>query len=138
MILYWEQNDPARFEANLGPRAKAALTALLEGKSWEAMRREMWPGGRDGQASAGYKFDIPGRWSEPEETLVEKAANSTAAIRSQSFMLKTVFKDRFGTDCATHAISFVEVDTPDRRDKYLVDSSDLGDLLQSISSCAAR
>ena len=68
-VLTWVRNDQARFQESLGPSAKGSLDKLLRGKTWAQMRRELWPGNTGPEAAVGYRFKIPGRWSEPWKSL---------------------------------------------------------------------
>jgi hypothetical protein len=142
LILAWEKNDRSMLEASLGPRARGALTALLKGSTWEAMQSELWQGKSGDGLAVGYRFGISGGWAEPDETLEQEREPGDAAVLSQQddFRLDTFFKDRSGKDCSKHSVSFVTstVGAEKESPAYLVDNSDLGDLLGTIASCATR
>jgi hypothetical protein len=53
------------------------------------------------------------------------------------FDIETQFTDRFGNNCGRKRIRFLSV-TENRVDRYLVDDSDLTDLLSLIGTCATR
>jgi hypothetical protein len=139
-ILAWARSDRPLLEATLGPNSKAALMALLRETSWEAMRAEI-PGGETvGSVAVGYRFDIPGRWSEPEETLEqEREWGDAARLADQvEFGLGTFFKDSLGKDCGWHQVKFVKASAGADKEvlPYRVDNSDLTQLLRTIASCA--
>src|SRR5579864_1113373 len=69
MILAWEKDDAESLKATLGPTASSALTELLKGRTWADLRSTLWHDGSQKGTAVGYRFDLPGRWSEPEETL---------------------------------------------------------------------
>jgi len=136
LILGWKQNDRETIENNLGPNARAALKLLLDGRDWDTMRAELGAGKSAGD-SVGYRFDIPGRWSEPEETLEPEKTYPTEAIRELLHAeLPTHFKNRSGDDCGSHRVTFLRTD--EEYPHYLVDDSDLGELLRLIATCAAN
>ncbi|PWU09994.1 MAG: hypothetical protein C5B51_05195 [Terriglobia bacterium] len=135
LVLSWEQNDRSRLELALGTNATKALNALLTGQSWESMRSEIWTERSSGKTAVGYLFDVPGRWSEPEETLVEVRGYGDVPLAAASVGIETRFKNDVGLDCATHRINFRKVDEPSGV-TYQIDNSDLKDLLRSIAVCA--
>jgi len=142
LILAWEKNDRSMLDASLSPRARGALTALLKASTWEAMRSEHWRGKSGDALAVGYRFGISGRWAEPDETLEQERRPGDAAVLSQQrdFRLDTFFKDKSGEDCGKHSVSFVTSTVGAEKESpgYLVDNSDLGDLLGTIASCATR
>lgn len=144
LILSWEQNDRTRLEKSLGPHAKDALESLLKDKSWESIRSELWKGSAD-QVAVGYVFDVRGRWSEPEETLEEKSGSLAAGQDLTNPQIETLFKDRSGNDCGKRSVTFLGITRGTvtggmrpRPNTYLIDNSDLKDLLTVITSCAAQ
>jgi hypothetical protein len=149
LILGWKQNNRQTIENNLGPNARAALKLLLDGRDLEAMRAELWVG-KSGGGSVGYRFGIPGRWSEPEETLELEKAYPTVTIRELLHAeLATHFKNRSGDDCGSQRVAFLKTVEVNRQYvvgkrqylvdplQYLVDNSDLEELLRLIATCAA-
>ncbi len=92
LILAWERNDRPLLEASLAPGARAALNSLLAGTTWVGLRGELWPDRSGGGVALGYRFDISGRWSEPEETLEEDRAYGDAALSSANPDLDTLLK----------------------------------------------
>ena len=141
LILGWERNDRSWLERSLGPRARTALKALLQGKTWAAMRSELWSAKPDDRVAVGYRFNIPGHWSEPAHTLEQQPASrdNTRISLKDEFNIDTVLTDSSGTDCGTRPVALLKSRTSAvGREKYLIDNSNLGDLLRLISSCAAR
>ena len=90
--------------------------------------------------AVGYRFNISGRWSEPDESLeqVEEWGDATVLSEQADFRLDTLFKDSSGEACGRHYVKFVRGSTEAKSESltYLVDNLDLGDLLRSIGSCA--
>ncbi len=138
LIFSLERNDRSQFESSLGPDARSALGQMLDGKSWESVRREFWHERPLGQGAVGYAFDIPGRWSEPEETLQASRGDEPAPVTSQDFGLDTQFKAGDGGDCARFTVKFRRVLEPTRADSYLVNNSDLAGLMRAIGGCFAQ
>jgi hypothetical protein len=140
LILTWERNERSLFQANLGPDATAALNSLLRSKSWAAMRTDIW-NGRHVQGAVAYRFDIAGQWSEPEETLEQKRDPGNAPLKMINPELDVFFNTSSGRACGRHRVRFLGVKTGTGAPfpgSYVVDNSDLGDLLRLISSCAAN
>jgi hypothetical protein len=137
LIISFEQNDRSRFESSLGPNSRKALDQLLVGTSWEVIRQQVWHEPSGGQGAVGYLFDIPGRWSEPEETLEEKREYRSAPLASENFALDTQFKNSAGKDCARYSVSFRKIERP-TGPIYQVDNSNIEDLLRSIGTCSAQ
>jgi hypothetical protein len=134
-IVAWENDDQPLFRRSLGPRANAALDASLRGTSWNDFRAKLWPRTPDANSAVGYRFDVPGRWSEPEETLAERGA----APSTSNLEFETRLTDRSGGDCGKHLIKFTQTGNLAGALMYLVDNaSDLPDLLSVISSCALK
>jgi len=136
LILAWEGDDRSGLEADLGPHAAAALSALLEGRTWREMRRKFWHADAGGSSAVGYRFDSADRWSEPEETLEDKSPKAYFTVVGPSPGLNASFKDRSGTDCGGLVVRFSQALT-DRGPAYAIDNSAIEDLLRVISSCAA-
>lgn len=139
LILAWERNDRPWLEAILGPSARAALNTLLKGRTWEGMRAELWHGDSSADVAVGYRFEVPGPWSEPEETLDDRAEHENATMSLANPDLDTLFTDGAGGDCGRHRVKFLKTQVDGSAAvTYLVDNSDLGDLLRSIASCATK
>jgi hypothetical protein len=138
LILAWEKNNLPSLEASLGPSAKAALQSLLRGKDWEAIRADLWRGKSGGNVAMGYRFDTAGRLAKPVETLEEEERQVVDLARiPMNFELDTLLKNGSGGDCGKRRIKFF---SPKDKEtvvvKYLVDNTDLQDLLSSIAACA--
>jgi len=144
LILGWEKNDRRWFEGSLGPRARASLRALLNGRTWGDIRKRLWDVRSSRGVAVGYQFEIAGRWSEPDETLEDRDYGELSLIENPQ--INVVFKDRTGTDCGRHLVIFTQYPmllTRSGRQQepslpYVIDNSDLADILSLISSCAAR
>jgi len=122
LVLAWEKNDLPLVKASLGPNGTAALKTRLEHQTWEHMRREFWPSAGNKHVAIGYRF---------ETTDSQLAPVDPPEI---AFAIQTLFTDKSGANCATRCVHFIRVKPID----YLVDDSDLIDLLRLIGSCAAR
>ncbi len=134
LILAWEKSDRAMLQATLGPNARVALHSLLNGRTWKAMRAQLWHAGNSAKLAVGYRFDVLGPWAQPFEML-EDEKNLVGVRYPKNPQLDTVFKDRLGKDCATYRVRFR---SKDRSPNYLIDNSDIGGLLRVVSSCAAK
>jgi hypothetical protein len=137
LILSFERGDRPQLESSLGPDARAALDALLRGRSWEAFRAEIWHARPGAMVAMGYQFDIAGRWSEPEETLQEQKNYGNAPLAAENVRLNVLLKNSSGDDCGKQGVDFRKIDAPTGA-LYLVNSADLGDLLRSIAFCTSR
>jgi hypothetical protein len=141
LILSWAADDPTQFEASLGRDGKAALRLLLKGKNWEAMRAELHRAGPS-EGAIGYRFDALGETSEPEETLEVNRKFGDASLTKFDQGIDVAFMSRDGRACGQHRIQFTAertgttVGAPSPfPDSYLVNSTDLGDLLRLIDRC---
>jgi hypothetical protein len=90
--------------------------------------------GPTGQHAVGYLFDIRGRWPEPEETLEENRNDGDDPLTSAENALDTQFKTSTAKNCAKYLVGFKEV-SQFGRVRYLVNNTNLGDLIQSIKTC---
>jgi len=141
-ILAWEKNDRASFEASLGPKGKASLRSLIQGRTWARMRGEFWHGGAGRGVAVGYRFQTEGTWAEPGENLDEALALARAKLDKSRLPLNpdldTLFKNRSGEACGSQRVQFLTSEDSlfHLLPVYLVDSSELGDLLRTISACA--
>ncbi len=135
-LLALEHGDRSELEASIGPQARTSLDLALVGKSWEAVRQELWHAAPGAQGAVGYLFDIRGRWSEPEETLEESRNDGDDPLTEAVVALDAQFKTGTGKDCAKYLVRFKTVSELGRA-KYLVDNTNLGDLISSIGVCFA-
>jgi hypothetical protein len=138
LVLAWERDDRIGLEASLGPRAGAALKSLLAGRAWADMRAGLWSGGPGDGLAVGYRFEPPGWWSRPEETLGEEG-EYVALANPENPDFETQFVNASGGDCGKRRVKFLKIPMGlgPRDLLYVVDNSDLGDLLRLIGSCAA-
>jgi len=138
LILAWERDDCRWLQGSLGPRASAALDSLLRGRTWADLRADLWHGAPGGDVAVGYRFDASDWWSRPEDTL-GKEREYVALAHPESPDFETRFRDASGGDCGKHRVKFLK--TPMGAGPgdlmYVVDNSDLEELLRLISSCAA-
>jgi len=138
VILAWERNNRARLQANLGPNARAALKSLSKGSGWAAMRADFSRGTSKGIVAVGYRFSGSGWWVDSEWP-VEEGTRSRLAGASGEFDADTLFKDGSGGVCGDRRVKFKGI--PFEHTflvRYVVDNSDLGDLLRMVASCATR
>ena len=137
-IQSWMAGDRVLFEETLAPIAGARPTNLLAGRSWAEMQAELGSKGLRRNLGMGYRFDVSGRWAEPEEMLKETRSVGVAVPHGPSFALDTLLKDGMGNDCGRLRIEFVEgSDAAMGRRGYLIGNDNLPAILNSISSCAA-
>ncbi len=137
-IRAWERNDPLWLERNLGSRGRDALDAMLKSRTWDRMRSELWPGKSGDDVAVGYRIDIAGSWSAPEETLGDKSYSKDAPLNRVDPELMTDFKTASGADCGKFPLKFVGKGMLQgfATDGYAIDNSDLEDLLRLIAACA--
>ncbi len=135
LIIAWLNGDRHSFESDLGPAADRALKAISTVEGWQSLRGRLRPQTKPETAAVGYRFDAIKRWSEPEETLEDKVRPAAASAYPSDVILNTSITDSAGRHCGTLEVSFVQAagSTPVR---YLVNSSNLEDLLRSITLCA--
>jgi len=131
LILAWEQNNREWVEAGLGPDAKAALKSLLEGRSWEDLRADIWRSESRVRLAVGYRFEAPGWWSQPVDAnrlkpFVREPGNPE---------VETIFTDASGEECGRQKVKFLR--TMGLRYEHQIDNVDLRALLGTIASCAA-
>ena len=139
LILGWERNDRPSVEAYLGPNARAALKLLLNGRSWAAMRANFWHGKSGSGLAVGYKLENSGKWwPEFERALEDQDEQPVGRTRiPENFELDALLKDSSGGDCGRRSVKFLRTHGESIFDeKFVIDNSDLGDLLGSFSSCA--
>jgi hypothetical protein len=142
VIIAWENGDRNSLGESLGPDANSALTALLRGTTWAAVRARLWHANTRGIA-VGYRFEIADPWAQPYGTLdSEVAGQGIDPGRSlpDSAEIDTSFTNASGSDCGRRLVKFVRVQYPgiSGRSKYVVENDDLSDLLGVIGTCAAR
>jgi hypothetical protein len=133
-------NDPESLEAGLGPRAKAALDLLLDGRTWTAMRSDLWPSTPGKSVAIGYRFAPLGRWSEPDETLQDTRGPGTPEGNYLNPAIETQLMSGSGDDCGSLSVNFIQL--PRSRftghsQEYSVDNADLAELLRLIGACSA-
>ena len=88
--------------------------------------------------AVGYRFEIAGRWSEPDETLTDRE-QAFFSRKSLYPVINTVFKDRSGGDCGRFVVRFQSSnDLTSLWPLYLVDNSDIEALLRMVSLCAGQ
>ncbi len=129
LVLAWERNDRRWVERSLAPSARAALSSLLDGRTWGRMRGELWPRQTGNEVAVGYRFDTPGWWSEPPQPI---ALDERGRLNPE---IDTTFTNSVGRDCGKLLVKFLKTDEGSMP-SYLIDNSDLKDLLQLIGSCA--
>jgi hypothetical protein len=136
LILAWETDDRLLLETNLGPNAGSALEQLLRGKTWAAMRSELWPGPSDRSIEVGYRFAISGGWSEPDETLEEKRGPRSFEGSYDNPEIETLFTNSSGDACGKLLLKFSRSWRGGWDLQYSVDNANLGDVLKLIASCS--
>jgi hypothetical protein len=135
LIQAWETDDRLSLEASLGPSAGSALEQLLRGRTWAAMRSELWAGRSDRNVEVGYRFDAAGRWSEPDETLEERGPRRLER-NCDNPGITTLFTNSSGGACGKLLLKF-SMSWREGVPQYLADNENLGDVLKLIASCAS-
>jgi hypothetical protein len=125
-IRAFATRDQVGFDLNLGSKARAALESLLA----HSIKTAQPPS----DFAIGYRFENAGRWSEPADTL---EYDRTPAESLANPVLETSFQTRTGKDCGKFKVEFLLDPGPSPPlTRYLVNNSDLGELLAVIGSCA--
>ena len=142
LILAWEADNPSWLAEHLGPNASVAFDSLLKGRAWSELRAELWPKAIVDYAAVGYWLDTPGRWSDPNDPITERADHMIGSKLRNSAIV-TTFVNNLGDDCGTIRIDFIEVPiSPDAggatHEGYLVNTPELARLLKLVSACAAN
>ena len=136
LIRALERSDIPVLNRALGPNAWATLDRLLADKSWERLLEELGYKPARSEDDMGYRFDVPGPWSEPEETLEDKVHDwPSVPLAPEKIAIDTKFTDRAGTECERHTVEF-QADQSSRA--YQINNSDIGSLLRSIAGCLAQ
>lgn len=127
LVLAWIGNSQPLLEASLSPRAKAGLDSQLQ----HPARAEV---------AVGYRFDpAPGAWSESRMKLNIEQQQTGAPELDANPQLNTTFMTASGADCGTYRILFLWQSLGSfRAGRYVIDNSDVGEILRLISSCAAQ
>ena len=132
LVLAWLRGDRQWLEADLGPNAMEALRSI----PWADLRAHV-PSHQKRVLAVGYRFEPAGSWSQPELTLDPQQPESVHTIENPE--LDTTFVDRSGAGCGTRHVRFLMTAVQNTsRASYLVDSSDLRELLELVSSCATK
>jgi hypothetical protein len=139
LIFALDRDDQRMFEETLGPTARVKLDPVLKGGGWLPMRLVLGHGSSAwGVAAVGYRFEIPGRWSEPDETLAPPETGLFHGSRDPSNpAINTVFVNRYGVECGRFVIKFLSPSsTGPWPGQFLIDNADVLDLLRMVASCA--
>jgi hypothetical protein len=120
-------------EWSLGPRAKSSLGQLPK-KTGRAMQVQSG----SGVPALGYRFMVAGRWSEPEENLVQDRQPGNPAGTDINPELEAAFTTRTGGPCGQMRIRFSSTSTTPFSDlgEYFVDSLNLVELINLVTACA--
>lgn len=129
LILAWEQDNREWVESSLGPNARSALKSLLEGRTWDNLRAEMWRSWSGGRVAVGYRFETSGWSSQPGEE------HSGYERKPGNPEIDTLFTGPSGEQCGRQKVAFLRTRGIPR--EYQVDNTDLLALLRTISACAA-
>jgi hypothetical protein len=140
-IRAWERDDRSLLEGTLGPNATTALESLLRGRSWADLRNELWRAKVDDGVAVGYRFETSEPWSEPEVTLEGIFDPYRERLRYPvDPEPSTRFTSASGSDCGNERVKFRQTPRSGRFEPvmYLINNTDLGELLRLIGSCAAQ
>jgi hypothetical protein len=131
-VVAWVRGDRQYLEATLGPEAKAALQSLIGNRTWASVRAGMWRGRSGHNVAVGYRFETAGWWSEREQPL-QVRLDTRSPVNPE---VDTAFTNASGVECGRRRVKFVK--SGGVRVSYLIVNSDPEDLLQLITSCAAK
>ena len=134
LILGVETGDRLLIGWSLGPQAKSALRQLPK----KTMRATRLRSGSDSPA-VGYRFAVAGRWSEPDENLVQDRPQGDLGGNYINPELEASFTNRAGGSCGHARIRFSStpvVPIPNGPRDYAVEYEDLAGLMNVISACA--
>jgi hypothetical protein len=129
LIIAWEKNDRHWLESSLGPNAAGALRSM----DWAGLQSRLRRKGQSVMA-VGYRFQVEGSWSQPviephQLDPIEPEANPE---------ISTTFTGDSGVSCGIRRVKFILPGAPvPSRLTYLVDNTDLNDLISTITDCAA-
>jgi hypothetical protein len=138
LILSLEQDDILGFESILSTRTRNVLSEALQVTPWESLRAQRWNAPLKTTTAVGYVFDVPGRWSEPEETLLGGGSSyDKSLVASSEFQLVASFKRGDGTDCGKRHLGFLRGEDGGMP-SYLLDDSDILGLIATLGSCAGQ
>jgi hypothetical protein len=140
LLLAWEGDSLSLFRSSLGPDALTSLDALLKGGDWADMRDQFRHRRPAGGVAVGYRFGVPGRWSEPAMSIEEESQKGPLADSARPD-IDAVFKNRVGGDCGRLRVKFSRASVVEGVPfpaKYLVNNPDLGDLLRLVAACASE
>jgi hypothetical protein len=150
LILAWQAGNRSSVEASLGPSAATALRAALADRSWDSLRRQLRSGASGRNTAMGYRFNVSGRWSEPDEMLEEERERTNLAGGANKFKIETQFYDSSGNGCGRRTLSFLAASAAGwykggnpslpvpGPTEYFIDNSDIADLLRLIFVCSAE
>jgi hypothetical protein len=134
LILGVETGDRLLLEWSLGPQARSALRQLPKKTT-----RAMLIRSGSGSPAVGYRFTVAGRWSEPDENLVQDRPQGNLGGNYINPELETSFTNRAGGSCGRVRIRFSStpvVPFPNGPRHYSVDYADLAGLMNVIAACA--
>jgi hypothetical protein len=137
MILALFSDDWPRLKASLGPTASDALGPVTPPTTWAVIKPEMARIAPAAGRAVGYRFDTPGRWSEPEEAL-EAGTTQKRAPLAQAVEIKTLFMSRSGADCGVRAVKFVPIQDHGILQHWSIDNGDVADIIKLIAVCASQ
>jgi len=137
MIYALERGDRLLLLSTLSPRTRSTLEKTLSSGDVGAFTGRS-PNTRS-STSIGYRFAISGQWAQPDETRVLGRAELIAAFQSDVIEIRTMLITKSGRDCGSHLVRFITLgNTKVGTQRYMIDSSDLPDLLRDINSCLAK
>jgi hypothetical protein len=141
MVESLERGNLAGLQKVLGPDAREALDHALEARSWETLLGKTWSLQPDVDYALGFRFEMQGPWSEPEETLEQpREEYKGPLLAADKFSIETQFTDSAGKDCGRHKVDFLTAKAPPNliQDIYRIDNADIESLLRTIGRCAAE
>jgi hypothetical protein len=135
VILAWEKDDRIVLEATLGPTVPSESDEPV----LQAIRAGRWSRSFGVPVQVGYRFTIPGRWSEPEETFEVDKKKAHRQSSDDNPQIATVFTNSSGAVCGKLHVKFLsvpETPLPAGPQRYFINAEDLGSVIQVTASCA--
>jgi hypothetical protein len=141
LLIALKEGQRSQIESVLGANARAKFKDFIKGRDWREVRREIWPRQAGAVVGVGYRFQLAGRWADPDESLTEVKGwlmgDAVQLSRELDITIDTLFRDGSGKPCGSRTVRFVKASTENPFDKYHVNNEDLGDLILTIAACAS-
>ena len=141
-LMALKDGQRPEIESALGATARARFKDFIKSRDWREVRRAIWPRQADAVVGVGYRFQLDGRWADPDESLTEvkgwQMGDAVRLAKEPEFLVETLFHDSSGKPCGRRSVKFARRGSGDERyNTYLVNNEDLGELILTIAACAS-